>query len=280
MLSWPQGISVALYAVVGAMSAWVGLLHATRRVEGRGPRRAARLFAVFWLALALDAAIGAGLVLLAGVGTGSEGLAALFTILTFPTIGAMMCGLLFYLVYLFSGREGALWPLVAFYAAASVGSVVLLLGLGPTGFSATRWGAQIAYTHTPSAGTSAFLGLVFLLPSILGAVAYGSFFFRTSGATQRYRIALVALGILVWFVTSLVLTVPAFVASDGVQGGGRALTLSSILAVVAAYAPPAWVQRRFRIEPLVHEIPMIPRWSAEERSSRDEALIERVRELI
>jgi hypothetical protein len=204
----------------------------------------------------------------------------------FLVISVMMTGLLYYLLYLFTGREGWLWPIAGFYALAFAAGVAYVLGSGATGIAMTRWGAQTAYAGRPGPAVGVFLGVAFLLPPILGALAHGSFFFRVKAPMARYRVGLVSLGILAWFVIAIVLGVPALADVDAVQAGGRLVTLLSILSVVAAYFPPRWVGARLGVASPEEGDAHAPRGGIDEETWRKrnreqaERLQERVRDLV
>jgi hypothetical protein len=87
------------------------------------------------------------------------------------------------------------------------------------------------------------------VPQLAGAVAYAALWRRVEDATQRYRVLLVSLSLAAWFAGALVAALsdpdsPVILARP-------LLGLVAAGAVVAAYAPPAWVQRRFGVHPLL-----------------------------
>ncbi len=286
MLSALQGVTAALYVAVAPLCAAVGVALARRRMADAASRRAVRLFAVFWLALAADALLGALELALVGAGFASAGLALGFSVVAFLAVSLMMWGLLHYLLFLFTGRPGWLWPLAAFYALAFATSVVLVASWEPTGLEPTRWGVEVDYAAQPTPAAGLFLSLAFLLPPILGALAYGSFLPRVGDATRRYRIALVSGGIFLWFATSVVLGARPLADDDAVQGIGRLVTLVSILAVAAAYFPPPFARRRWGIESLADEGGHAPRPGLDgpeeqkRKAARAAHLQNRVRDLI
>ena len=283
MLTALQAITEILYVGVAPLFAWVGWTHATRSVDDPASRRATRFFALYWFAIAFDAMLAAVNLLAGALGGASGAFEETVTLAIYASISVMMSGLLYYLVFLFTGRTWALWPIIALYVAMFVVGVNVVVTSQPTGLRMTRWASAVTYTTDPAGVGAAVLGFAFLLPPTIGALAYGAFMFRVHGATQRYRIALVSAGIFVWFVTSIVLGVKTLESSDVVQGWGRAVTLASILVVVAAYHPPAWVRRRWGIEPLVgRAVPLVhdPVQLRKRRAERESEMADRVKHLV
>jgi hypothetical protein len=282
MLTILQGFTLALFVVVAPLLFWVGSTHARRRMADRGAQRATRAFAAFWLVLSFDALLGALQLLVGSTGLASGTFLAVVQIAIYASVAVMMTGLLHYLIYLFTGREWVLWPVAAFYALVFLQGLQMTLASRPIGFRMTRWTGVVTYATPPTRVGAVVLGVAFLLPPILGALAYGAFVFKVKGATQRYRVALVSLGIFVWFLTSLVIQLKTIEDSDALQASGRLITLASILVVVAAYHPPGRVRRRYGIEPLVPTQPMVAdvdRIRAR-RAARTARLAARLRDLV
>lgn len=81
---------------------------------------------------------------------------------------------------------------------------------------------------------------------LLGAVvAYATLFFRVTDAAARYRIALVALGLLVWITTEGLAYVSGVSNTSAGEMTRRLLALGSTILIYYGYQAPAWAQRRW-----------------------------------
>lgn len=276
MLSWRQDVSIALYLFVGALCFWLARAQARPEAGGAGPRRAVLAFQAFWLGLGADALVGAGQILAAAFDPGSGTLAGELSIVAYVFVSILMWGLLTYLLFLFTGRSSVLLWVALLYAVVFIDSVAFVVGGSPTGMTPTLWGAKAEYASTPSLASALFLSAAFLLPPFVGAIAYGTLALQVRGAARRYRVASVSLGILVWFSTTIVLSLPDLLDNDAVQGGGRLITLFAILAIVVSYRPPAPLRRRLDLHHAQPHVALTPG----EREDARRRLMERVESLI
>lgn len=281
MLTALQGVTFALYLGAAPLLAWVGWTHSRRPVTEPDATLATRFFAAFWLLLSFNSLLGAIQLGAFALGLASAGFVTAIQIAMYASVSAMMAGLAYYLVYLFWGRTAWMWPIVSFYGLMLADSFIVVATSHPVGLRATRWGSAIEYQTVPAGLGAAALGFAFLIPPTLGAIAYGAFIMRVDGPTPRYRVALVSVGIFVWFVTSIVVGIRSLEGNDIVQGGGRAVTLASILMVIAAYHPPRWIQKRLGVEPIeATPRPVLRTPDAGEVESRRAQMAERLRGLI
>ncbi|MHB8604358.1 MAG: hypothetical protein ACYDCK_03800 [Thermoplasmatota archaeon] len=280
MLTARQAFTVGFNLLAAVLVYLIGRHLAHRRVEGPA-HLASRLFVVFWYALAADTVVNMA-TMLAGV----YGLATpvVTTVLAFFAVVAVVVtlwGLVYYLVYLFTGRDRVFWPITTFYAVSLIGGAAFIGGLGPSGVALSRWGFAITYTNEPTPLTALLFAVFFLLPPILGALAYATLAFRLREPTQRYRVVFVSSGIFIWFASSLAFSGAGVGETDGWRVVGFAIPLLAIGAIWAAYSPPAWVQRRLGVVPLEAEVTMQPaRGPNRTREERRALLLSRTRELV
>ncbi|MCA1811853.1 MAG: hypothetical protein LC623_07585 [Halobacteriales archaeon] len=226
----------------------VARIVAARPVDAKAVS-ARRAFAWWWDVLALLALYGAfaDAVTMAGAWTVPLLVAAVHVLLLAILLG--LAGLLYYLVYLYTGREGAWKPIVLFYGLFWAFLVYWIEALQPNGIQPGVITPQLSYVHDPK--DSAFgplLGLLLILPIIGGAVGYFTLFFRAHETTQRYRIAVVSLSILLWFSFSLVGSLLEVNQSLAWTILSRTISLAAALCVYGAYRPPRWVQRRWGVQ--------------------------------
>lgn len=239
--------AAGLYSYVGYRLSW-------RRVSAEA-RTAARLFALWWYALAAMTAVGGLLSLLGSAGAAALPVVVALSYLNILVVCVALWGLLYYLLYLFTGRTGALLPLSALYAAYGALLVYYVTVSHPAGVMVGRWNVQLVY-EAPLGGPFFTLVLVLLLfPQLIGALAYFTLFFRVREPTQRYRIAVVSWSILIWFGSAFAAAQSGLAANDAWQLASRVIGLAAALAILLAYLPPRWVRRRYGIVAAGEELP-------------------------
>jgi hypothetical protein len=240
----------ALFAILATfLYARVGLQQVQRETSPE-TRRAVQMFGVWWLTLGAATLMGALSSLAASAGYRNvdvfEGL--LYVELLLICIGLM--GLLYYLLYLFTGRRGLLGPLVVVYAVFFVALLVEFYQANPIAVTVGRWAATVTYERPLTASATVLFTAALILPQILGAFAYLTVAFRVKDRTPRFRIVLVSTSIIVWFLSSLLASVGGLNEADWWQAASRSLGLLAALATYVAYNPPRYLTERYGIEPL------------------------------
>ena len=209
-------------------------------------RRPSNLFAVWWCALAV----------LIGLAGAARVLAA-FGLLTAPLYIAMIhasllvlcvavCGLLYYLLFLLTGRH-LLAPLAAAYVVVYAILVYYFASSRPTGFSTSGWALTLVYERPPGGWPLAAVLAAITLPQVAGAAAYLALCLRVDDPTQRYRIAMVAASICAWFASVLLASELRLADASWLAMASRLVGLGAALTLLYAYFPPAWVRRRWNI---------------------------------
>lgn len=167
----------------------------------------------------------------------------------FPLLFVALAGLLFYLLYLYTGKRTVLPAVVTFYAALLLVTLWLVEGFGPyIGVDPETGELAVLYQREHPAWVTFAFGLALILPPLAAATAYFLLFFRVEDRLARYRIAMVSLGILVWFGYSLFAATLRFITDGGAQtivgrSISQSLGLLSSLMVLAAFLPPPPVRR-------------------------------------
>jgi hypothetical protein len=231
-------VSAVIYGYVG----WRLRQRVVASVDGR---LAWRLLRVWWYGLA-GTTLATGLTSLLG----AAGLTSLpvFVVLTYFNL-LLICialwGLLYYLVYLFTGSRRWLVPLTLFYIAYAGFLTYYITVSDPIRVEAGHWTTTIVYRHTVTGPLVVFVLVLLVFPQILGAVAYFTLFFRAKGATQRYRILLVSWSIIIWFGSAFAASAAGLAQYDWWQIASRIIGLGAALAILIAYLPPAWLKRRY-----------------------------------
>lgn len=200
--------------------------------------RAAFGFAAWWYGLAFTVFTNAWREAAAGLAVEGR-LAAVVPVAHAAYIVALVasvCGLLYYLTYIFTGRAAWFWPLVAFYAAYGAAAVWISARLSPDGLVAGPWFVQWHYAR-PELGGGLLLVMVLLLllPQLAAAIAYGTLYRRTPEGIARRRIALVSTALIVWLGSALVAPALQLGRFEWWQAGGRFVGLASAIVILYAY---------------------------------------------
>lgn len=246
----------ALFALAAAgIYGFVGWRLSNRVVPSSDARQAWQLFTLWWFGLAASTLINGLLSLFGALGLANLPLFVTATYVNILVICVALLGLMYYLIYLFTGDMRALLPLVIFYLAYYVLLVYYITASIPSHVDVGRWSATVTY-RLPLAGPY-FLIVValLLLPQIIGGLAYFTLYFRVREATQKYRVLLVSWSIIVWFGSPLIALAGGLAEQDWWQLASRFIGLAAALTILMAYLPPRWLKERYGILSLNDENP-------------------------
>jgi hypothetical protein len=232
---------------------YVGQVLSQRRSSSDGSRTAWLLFVVWWYALAATTLSGAVLSLLGALGFVGLPLFTTFTLVNLLAICVALYGLVFYLLYLYTGNRGLLAPLTVFYIAYYILLVYYVQASGPASVEVQRWRTVLVYENQLRGPLFVTALLLLLLPPILGGLAYFLLYFQVKSPTQKYRILLVSWSIIIWFISGLIATITGLSQYDWWQVTSRLIGLGAALAILLAYQPPAWIKRRFGVASILEE---------------------------
>ena len=174
------------------------------------------------------------------------------TLVNFLATCVALYGLMYYLLYLFTGNRGLLGPLTVFYIAYYTLIVYYIEASGPISVVVDRWGATLHYTNQIT-GPLFFITLSLLVfPQIIGSLAYFTLFFRVQTATQKYRVMLVSWAVIIWFLSAFLASISGLSQQDcrespvGYWAGGGLYDLTGL-------QPPELIKRRFGIASIAEE---------------------------
>jgi len=218
------------------------------RAVGREHRRANDLFALWWWGLAALSILGGIVSLAAALGFRDVAAFSVFTAVALLLLCIALLGLLSYLLYLFTGRNGLLLPLAVGYGAFYVAMLALLAAAGPDGVEVTHWGAKLTFARPIAPAFAAALGVGLLLPQALCALAYLRLARRLEDRAQRHRVEMVAVSIFLWFLSSLFASAAGLGQSDAWQVLSRCISLAAALTILGAYRPTPWMQRHWGLQ--------------------------------
>ena len=244
----------ALLAVTAAsIYSYVGWRLSKRVISSAEARLAWEAFTVWWYGLAATTLIRGLLNLLGAVGLTSLPLFIIATYLNILVTCIALLGLLYYLIYLFTGNRRSLLPLALFYIIYFVLLVYYITASAPGSVNVGRWNTTIAYDAPLTGPIFAILIGLLLLPQIIGGLAYFTLYFRVPEATQKYRILLVSWSIIVWFLSPLIALAGGLAQEDWWQLTSRFIGLAAALTILMAYLPPRWLKQRYGIISLADE---------------------------
>src|SRR3990172_6481658 len=150
--------SIASAAIYGYVAARLS----QRTISNPSARLAWQLFGLWWYSLAATTLVSGFLHLLGAFNIVSLPLFIALTHVNLLLICIALWGLLYYLVYLFTGSQRFLVPLAIFYVLYYVLLVYYITASDPARVEITRWTTRLVYAH-PLTGPFFFLALVLLL---------------------------------------------------------------------------------------------------------------------
>lgn len=245
------GVLEALQAfflfTTGVVYLLVGVRLASRSVP-QDAASASRLFALWWFGVGLYTL--SGVVQLAFYRSGVRDIVLHMTIVfsALLIVFIALWGLVYYLLFVYTGDERLLPATLAFYVVLYVAVVYYIVQSAPQAVAMQGGEVVVLYRDPPEGLAERLLvGVVVGVP-LLSAGAYASLLLRAEGRSQRYRIALVSATILVWLGVGLLINL--FFGFDTVIAHivSRAIGLLAAVVVLSAFFPPRWVQERFDVE--------------------------------
>jgi hypothetical protein len=245
----------ALFALAAAsIYTYIGWRLSRRVVASAEAKLAWQSFTVWWYGLAVTTLIGGLLNLFGALGLTILPLFITATYINLLVICLALWGLLYYLIYLFTGNNQLLVPLAIFYILYFALLVYYITASVPEGINVERWGTSLDYRIPLTGPFFLFVIALLLLPQIIGGLAYFTLYFQVPGVTQKYRVLLVSWSIIIWFLSPLLALVSGLSEQDWWQLVSRLIGLAAALTILMAYLPPRWLKQRYGIVSLHDEI--------------------------
>ena len=245
----------ALFALAAAgIYAYVGWRLGKRVVTSSDARLAWVSFTVWWYGLATTTLIGGLLNLFGALGLTNLPLFITATYLNIQVTCIALLGLLYYLIYLFTGNRNLLGLLAVLYIIFYILLVYYITASSPEGVNVERWSTGIAYRNPPAGPFIILLIVLLLVPHIIGGFAYFLLYFRVTEITQRYRILLVSWSIIIWFISPFAAVASGLSEQDWWQFVSRLIGLAAAVTILMAYLPPHWLKQRYGVISLTDEI--------------------------
>jgi hypothetical protein len=247
----PTLIISALFAWLDAgIYAYIAWRLRQRIVSSQEARLAWQLFIVWWAGLAATTLVSGLLNTLGAFDLISMPLFIAMTYINILVICAALWGLLYYLMYLFTGNSRSLVPLTVFYVVYYALLVYYITARVPYDVTVGRWSTALAYRTQITGPLFVLLLILLVVPQIIAGLAYFTLYFRVRDVTQKYRILLVSWSIVVWFGSALVGSFAGLSQFDWWQITNRLIGLAATLTILMAYIPPRWVKQRYGIASL------------------------------
>jgi hypothetical protein len=240
-------ISTLFALAAAAIYFYVGYRLKRRQIASPDARFAWNLFLVWWYGLAASTLITAVRNLLGLLNVTELPLFVTFSQMSLLAICASLYGLLYYLLYLFTGKSGWLAPLTLFYIAYYFLVSYYLNSLKPVGVTVGNWNITLQYEQSFGGPLFTFVLSLLVFPQIIGSLAYFTLFFRVEEPTQKYRIALVSWSIIVWFGLSFLAPITGLSQQAWWQIFSRALGLAAAFTILMAYEPARWIKQRLGV---------------------------------
>ena len=235
--SCPDMAVLPLLATSLSLLSAFGFILVGRTIQKRDVSQSMRIgqqaFVVWWYSLAIATLVGT----FARVPVFHDLEAFLtLTVITLLILCVGLCGLLFYLVFLFTERRSLLVPKAIGYAGFFVFLVWFILSGQPTGIESTEWGPKLVYADPIDEGPLVWVALGLLIgPQILASLGYLSLYWKVDDPLLRRRILLVSLSIFAWFGSSLVGTGADVSQSDWWRLTSRFIGLAAAATIYYAY---------------------------------------------
>lgn len=154
---------------------------------------------------------------------------------------ALFC-LLYYTLFLFTGREKWMIPLAVFYGAIIIALLVIGTVSGPYFDEET---GKVEYVRSSLASYAGLISVVAVaLPQIFVCIALYVLYFKLDQPTQKYRIFMIATGIFIWVFSSMIASIFNLSTIPMWPVIGSFTVMLAGLTAYLAYKPPAFIKKR------------------------------------
>lgn len=235
----------AVALLTGSLHLGVGLFILRRRDLAPGATLANRLFATWWIGLALLYLASGPYTLATAYGWRDLPATLAYINILLLDVCVAMWGVLGFLLYVYRGTHRWLVPLAVFYGILGIALVWLVAWLDPIGFKPD---GSLEFARQLGGASTIVFGLLFSVPIFLAALAYLSLAFRITDRAPRYRIAMVG-GVFVlrfgWSIVSAVTGLTRrYADAPWLDFVNQGFSLLVPVVVILAYRPPGWIKAR------------------------------------
>lgn len=210
------------------------------------------MFTLWWLGIGTILAVVGLREMLAGLGAVDLALFATFELVKVTLFVFAIWCLTNYLIHLFYQERKVSYPVAVFYLFYYILLVFPLFAGGPTGVEIRTWHTVLQFEQTLPGDVAVAYWALYVVPPLLAAFYYLSFYFVEREPTVKYRTLLVSAGIFLWSLSFLFLAAPFF-AADAPQLVVRVGLLLSAVLIYLAYHPPQAVKARYRVRSVLEQ---------------------------
>jgi hypothetical protein len=199
-------------------------------------------FSIFWWGLGVSAGLTGLDSALAAASSLSLAVAVTVGIVGVPIDTVFLWAIVDTLIYLYTGRYYLL-PVAGLYATFYGAALYYKILEQPYGVVIRAGAPTLLVLPVTNHWLAIFVIAGLAFPKFIAAFLYLSLIRRTQNRTQRFRIAVVSVSIIVWFGITFF-----FPTSTTAETFERAfLQLVPAVATLIAYLPPQWIRDRLRI---------------------------------
>lgn len=180
---------------------YVGLRLAGQATGTSATARALAFFALWWLATSLNQAMGSTLYVAAAFGYTSVDIQLTYVFVQRLLLALSLVGLMYYLLYLQTGRSYLL-PLIVVYALYYVTQMYVISAGGAIAVESFAWRTDLVYA-TPVSPAWDLASLLVVLPPVIAALATLRVYRRVGTPIRRFRVAMIGIGFVVWWVLAI-----------------------------------------------------------------------------
>lgn len=246
-MAW-LAVSVALSLATTTLLAYAGVL-VLRRSASDEARLALRMFATWWFSVAAVIFLAGSHTLLAILGVRDIALHTALVYAGAVPLAAALWGLLYYLVFIYTGRRSAIWPLTLAYVGFLAFELYYFASFGDRRLEETIWNVRVVGDAFPPTWIGMTFAALLAAPVLFVVAAYGLLLLRTLDPAHRYRLRLITFAFAQWFGVVLVGYALGWDRAEWFPIVYEAPGVLASLLVVAAYRPPRWVERHLAATP-------------------------------
>ncbi len=240
----PLWASAVLPIATAALLAYVGFIVSKRQVPPQD-RPAMLGFGVWWFSAAAILFIVGIRIVFYILGVRESAAYMTMTSLIAVPLSVGLAGLVYYLVYIYSGSRQAVYPIVVFYLFFML-FVLYYFGLpGERTVHATHWSIQLEGGEPVPGWMGAVFGLLVAGPVLLAVLAYGSLFFVVKTPEQRFRVISIFSAFALWFTPLLLGFLLGFNGSSWFPLVYQLPGIPAAALIILGFKPPQALQKRW-----------------------------------
>jgi hypothetical protein len=239
-ITFSAGLELSLSIIIGILYGAVAMTVGARKVS-KESRIANGSFSVWWWGLAALTLFGELWTIVQWFVPTTLPLWIAYISFVLLIIMIAFTGLLYYFLYLWSGREWIGVPIALFYLGMFVFLIYYVMLQEPTGIDAE--GTVIFANDLSASSMGTAIGVLWLLPTIIGASLYLSLLSKVKSREARFRVIMVASSILFWFLILLSSDISGLNEASWWTIGSQIISMIVAVVVLLAFKPPAAIRR-------------------------------------